>query len=129
MPAEDDTIAQLRGSAQIAFAQDALRGIVLLNGGAVIALLAFFGQVWSKDQAQAALVMSLLRTGLVLLVLGALSGILAQGLAYLAQQAYVENRRVLGQSLRRLCITFAVAGMYFFGHGSIAAITDFIRKV
>ncbi|MBK8019168.1 MAG: hypothetical protein IPK20_22455 [Betaproteobacteria bacterium] len=129
MPPEEETVAQVRGTAQIAFAQDALRGIVLLNGGAVIALLAFFGQVWSKDQAQAALVMSFLRTALVLLVLGALSGVVAQGLAYLSQQAFVENRRSLGTNLRRLCITFAVAGMYFFGHGSIAAISDFIRKV
>jgi len=123
------TVEQIRGAAQVAFAQDALRGIVLLNGGAVVALLAFFGQAWSKNEAQAAAVMSYLRTSLILLVLGALSGIVAQGLAYLAQQAFVEGSRTAGRHLRRGCITFAIAGMYFFAHGSITAISDFIRKV
>lgn len=129
MQPDEPTVEQIRGAAQVAFAQDALRGIVLLNGGAVVALLAFFGQVWSRNEAQAALVMSYLRTGLILLIFGALSGIVAQGLAYLAQQFFVEGNRRAAQHVRRACIVFAVVGMYFFAHGSIAAIGDFIRKV
>lgn len=128
MQPEQPVIAQLRGTAQIAFAQDALRGIVLLNGGAVVALLAFFGQAWSKSEAQAAMMMSILRTGLILLVLGALCGIAAQGLAYLSQQAFVEEKRTVGQHLRRVCISLAIGGMYFFAHGSIIAIGNFIPR-
>ena len=129
MHSESTISEQIRGSAQVAFAQDALKGIVLLNGGGVVALLAFFGQAWSKNEAQATLVMSYLRTGLILLVFGALSGIVAQGLAYLSQQAFVEGNNTLARHLRRACITFAIAGMYFFAHGSIVAISDFIRKL
>lgn len=124
----ENPMDQIRGNAQIAFAQDALRGIVLLNGGAVVALLAFFGQVWGKSEIQAILVMSFLRTAIILLVLGALSGIVAQGLAYLSQQAFVEGNRTMGRTLRHSCICLAIAGMYFFVHGSIIAVGNFINK-
>lgn len=129
MQPEDQSIEQLRGTAQILLAQDALRGIVILNGGAMIALLTFFGQAWAKNEAQAAFVMAQLRTSLILFVLGALSGVLAQGLAYLAQQLLAEERQVAGRRFRNVCICFAAAGMYFFAHGGIAAIDRFIGKI
>lgn len=124
----DENTTQLRGSAQIAFAQDALRGIVLLNGGAVIALLTFFGQAWSKNETQALLVMSFLRTGLIYFAFGALAGIIAQGLAYLSQQYFVEEHRNWGINFRRASISFAMSGVFFFGYGAVASITHFIPK-
>lgn len=128
MQSHDDTAEQIRGTAQISFAQDALRGIVLLNGGAIIALLTFFGQAWSKNEVQAAVVMSTLKTGLLLFVFGALAGILAQGLAYLAQQNFVDGNRRLAINVRRACIAVAISGMYFFGHGSLVSVSQFIAK-
>ena len=109
-------------------AEDALRGIVLLNGGAIIALLTFFGQAWSKNENQGAMVMSELKTGLLLYIFGALAGILAQGLAYLAQQNFVDGNRRLALNFRRFCIAVALSGMYFFGHGSLASVSQFITQ-
>lgn len=128
MQSHSDTTDQIRGTAQVAFAQDALRGIVLLNGGAIIALLTFFGQAWSKNENQGAMVISALKTGLLLYIFGALAGILAQGLAYLAQQNFVDGNRRLALNLRRTCIAVALSGMYFFGHGSIASVSQFITR-
>jgi hypothetical protein len=124
----ESIVSQIRGSAQVAFAQDALRGIVLLNGGAIIALLTFFGQAWSKNPEQANLVMQKLKTGLLLFVFGALSGIIAQGLAYLAQQYFVEERRKIAVNFRYSCILFSMLGVIFFAFGSINSISGFIVK-
>ena len=124
----DKSEAQIRGEAQIAFAQDALRGIVLLNGGAVLAILTFFGQAWSKNEAQAVFVIMALRPGLILFVFGALCGIAAQGSAYLAQQHFVEGRRDLGVNLRRVCIALGIGGMYFFAHGCYASIAGMLTR-
>lgn len=122
----NDKVAELRGIAQIAFAQDALRGIVLLNGGALIALLALFGQVWSKDASEASLVMATLKPGLLLFLCGTLSGIAAQGMAYLAQQSFVEGRRALGRNLHHVVVLLSLSGMYFFAHGSFRSISSFV---
>jgi hypothetical protein len=128
MKPDDATAAQIRGEAQIAFAQEALRGIVLLNGGAIIALLTFFGQAWSKNDVQAKMVMTFLQTSLLLFVFGALCGIAAQGFAYLSQQYFVEGRRAIGLNLRRVCIALSLGGMYFFAHGSFLSISNFVSK-
>jgi hypothetical protein len=120
--------SQVRGEAQVAFAQDALRGIVILNGGAILALLTFFGQAWSKNEAQATFVIMALRPGLVLFVLGVLCGIAAQGFAYLAQQYFVEGRRIPGVNFRRVCIALSIGGMYFFAHGCYATIAGMLTR-
>jgi hypothetical protein len=119
---------QLRGEAQIAFALDALRGIVVLNGGALIALLTFLGQAWSKNENQAIIVAMGLRKGLVCFVLGALAGIVAQGLAYLAQQHFVEDKRLSGCRLRIACIAMSLGGMSFFAFGCFASVAAMIDR-
>ena len=124
----DKSDAQIRGEAQIAFAQDALRGIVVLNGGAILALLTFFGQAWSKNEAQAVVVITSLRSGLILFVIGVISGITAQGCAYLTQQSFVENRRNLGLNLRRVCIALSIGGMYLFAYGCYESVTGMLAR-
>lgn len=124
----DKSESQVRGEAQVAFAQDALRGIVLLNGGAIIALLTFFGQAWSKNEAQAVFVIMSIRPGLVLFVVGVLCGISAQGLAYLSQQNFVEERRTRGMLFRHFCIALSIGGMYLFAHGCYASVTGMLTR-
>ena len=124
----DKSENQVRGEAQVAFAQDALRGIVLLNGGSIIALLTFFGQAWSKNEAQAIFVIMSLRPGLVLFVLGVLCGIAAQGLAYMSQQNFVEERRTFGLLFRRTCIALSISGMCFFALGCYASVAGMLTR-
>ena len=124
--ADDSGRGQIQGTAQVAFAQDALRGIVLINGGAVIALLTFFGQAWSNSPADARIVILSLRLALMLFVFGVLSGIVAQGLAYLSQQAFVREDRRSGQVWRNACILMSVGGIYFFAHGAFAAVSSIL---
>ncbi|MDZ7750747.1 MAG: hypothetical protein U5S82_03610 [Gammaproteobacteria bacterium] len=119
-------VDEIKGLAQIAFAQDALRGIVLLNGGALISLLALFGQVWSKDSAEASIVMISLRPGLLFYLLGTIAGIIAQGAAYLSQQYFVEGHHVVGIALRHVVIMLSLCGIYLFAHASFSCINSFI---
>jgi hypothetical protein len=124
----DNSDTRLRGEAQIAFARDALRGIVILNGGAIIALLTFFGQAWSKNEAQARVVILFLREGLILFVFGSVCGIAAQGFAYLAQQSFVEERRWGGRIFRGLCILLGILGIVFFAWGCWASIDGILAR-
>ena len=118
---ETNEPANERGS-QIAFALDALRGIVFANGGAVIALLTFIGQAWSKDVSQAAIVIMCIKPGLLMFVFGTIFGITAQGMAYLSQLSFGNNNRNMGQTLRCACMLLSISGIILFGWGAIAAI-------
>lgn len=115
-------------SAQLAFAIDALRGIVIVNGGSVVALLAFFGQAWSKNEVQATMLMSSLRMGLGMFVAGTVAGISAQGLAFLAQMLFNEGHRVAGYWVRGVCIAVSLCGVLFFACGSYTSLGSFVSR-
>ncbi len=118
---ETNEPASERGS-QIAFALDALRGIVFANGGAVVALLTFIGQAWSKNESQAAIVITCIKPGLLMFVFGTIFGITAQGMAYLSQLSFGYKRRGAGSMLRIACVLLSFCGIVLFGWGAIAAI-------
>lgn len=118
---ETNEPASERGS-QIAFALDALRGIVFANGGAVVALLTFVGQAWSKNEGLAAIVITCLKPGLLMFVFGTIFGIAAQGMAYLSQLSFGYQKRRAGGMLRIACVLLSAGGIVLFGWGAIAAI-------
>ena len=59
---------QLRGT--IDFARDAQKSIILINGGAAIALLAFTGNIWSSDTNVTTLEINSLKYAVFLFTLG-----------------------------------------------------------
>lgn len=118
MQDEARLVQQIRGEAQVAFGLDALRGVVVLNGGGVLALMTFIGQAWSKDERQARVLILLLKPCVALLLFGAVAGILAQGLAYLAQQSFVEGGARAGKAFRAACVFSTILGVVFFAWGT-----------
>jgi hypothetical protein len=70
----------------IQFAVHATRGAVLINGGAMVALLAFLGNVWAKGSPVGAFAGSF-----QWFAIGLLSAIVTSGLSYGAQYCYGEN--------------------------------------
>lgn len=111
--------------AVLAFALAALRNLFLLNGGAVVALLAFYGDALAGAAAsplrQAAVV-----AGLAWFVGGLIAAFLACGGAFLGQLAFAEGdgasalRRA--RALRLMALLLAAASLGCFALGAFAAL-------
>jgi len=63
--------------------QHALRALLTINGGAIIAFLTFIGHLWEKDRLPPAKSVSLVVTALEILVVGTFLTVLAYGTIFL----------------------------------------------
>lgn len=106
--------------------REALNALVLVNGGAVIALLGFMGATISKG-LPAALGMQL-TLPILLFGLGVLTGALGFGIRYLAQACYALNRKTLGTVFNVSSSLAAVAGYALFGSGVYVAYRSFVLQ-
>lgn len=103
--------------------REALNALVLINGGAVVALLGFMSAAISKGFPQslgASLTWPLLQFGF-----GVLMGALGFGARYFSQAFYSGKRRKTGLAFTLLAILFAFGGYTLFGLGIYGAFTSF----
>jgi anti-sigma28 factor (negative regulator of flagellin synthesis) len=103
--------------------REALNALVLINGGAVIALLGFMGGTVSKGLPQALglnLTIPLLQFGL-----GVLTGAIAFATRYLSQAFYSAPRKRTGDAFKYVAILFAFTGYGLFGWGIYGAYRAF----
>jgi hypothetical protein len=75
--------------ATIMTGQSALKGSLLINGGAAIAVLAFLGNAWTKEFPRRVLLDA--SYGLSLFVWGVLAAATALGATYLSQAGYGDE--------------------------------------
>src|SRR4051812_48317463 len=75
-------------NAAIGYALAAIRGLLLINGGAVVALLSFLANVWSKDAAIRA-VAHALKLPLQLFLMGLAAAVACPCAAYLSQGLFI----------------------------------------
>jgi hypothetical protein len=109
----------------ITISVDMFKALVLLNGGAVVALLAYVGQAPNRPELAAHA-----RYPLALFVAGLVSAGLAFGTSYLTQFA-LYNESVLPQRYRGpkhevflwITVTFGVVSLGLFSIGAFAGIT------
>ncbi|MFN3506217.1 MAG: hypothetical protein ACK4ZU_01990 [Allorhizobium sp.] len=80
-------LAQMFSSA-LSFGLEAMRTAVLVNGGAVVAMLAFIGATYNAPSDEVASVRSALLTPAFLFALGAIAAGSASGFAYFAQSLF-----------------------------------------
>lgn len=106
--------------------REALNALVLVNGGAVIALLGFMGATISKG-LPAPLGMQL-TLPILLFGLGVLMGALGFGIRYLAQACYAYNRNTLGTVFNVSSSLVAAAGYALFGYGVYVAYRSFVLQ-
>lgn len=105
--------------------QNALRAIVLLNGGAAVALLAFIGKLTEVNR----LSIPLFALPLTIFVAGAFLATISSGLTYLTQVLYSEEGKLrtrAGVSMQFGSILLSLAALYLFGHGAYRAYGAFI---
>jgi hypothetical protein len=103
--------------------REALNALVLINGGAVVALLGFMGAVIAKGLSQtlgASLTYPLLQFGI-----GVLVGAVAFGARYFSQAFYSAEKNTYGTAFKVLAISLALAGYALFSCGVYGAFHAF----
>lgn len=96
---------------------EALRSLVLISGGGVVALMGFIGAVLSRTGAASPSLGLTLSDSLRLFGFAVLMGALGFGGRYLSQVAYTEKKYKLGVSITCLVVALALAGYVLFGCG------------
>ena len=98
----------------IAAGQVAMRNMIIINGGACVAILAFVGGIFDKNEPLA----RSLSSALLYFGTGVLTGGFVAGFTYLSQCAYHENQRKLGDYIRFICIILGLISYGLFALGS-----------
>ncbi|ANC04200.1 hypothetical protein AB688_19660 [Pseudomonas putida] len=105
--------------------QNALRAIVLLNGGAAVALLAFIGKLADVSRLN----IPLFAVPLTIFVVGAFLSTISSGLTYLTQVLYSEQRKWrnrTGVFLQMVSIILGATSLCSFGYGTYRAYGAFL---
>jgi hypothetical protein len=120
--------------ALIDFSVVAIRSLILINGGAVVAILAFLSNVWKADGQAGGLSIAKAITGPLAYFIGGLVAAIATSMfAYLAQMLFTERRKEkegqmqspLGSTCRVIAMVLAIASLVAFACGSWRAVQVF----
>jgi len=104
----------------VLFGQSALKSIILINGGAAVSMLAFIGNLASK-QGLSSQAMTLFTQPMLLFAMGVLSGALGTGGTYVTQLFYAQEKIKLGIVFHCLTIFIVIIAYVFFAVGAFAA--------
>ena len=109
------------------FANAALRGLLIVNGGAAIAILAFLGKVVSRSPDATKLSVGNFECPLMIFGLGVFCSALAAGLGFLSQLCFHDlHRSALGNGFRIAAVVVAIAGYVLFLAGLCEAGRAFV---
>lgn len=104
-------------------AHSALRTIILINGGAAVALLAFLGKVWGSTVSH--IYLDDFAVALFIFVCGVLSAALSTGFTYLSQHCYTYHNDKFGNITRAIANAMAACAYIAFGWGGYVAFLAF----
>jgi hypothetical protein len=106
--------------AVITVGQSALKGALIINGGAAVTLLAFIGKIWGSTDTQPTLVA--LSFALLSYVFGVLSAAMAAGATYFSQAGYADefgsHSHTIGRVGHIAAICFVFCAYILFAVGS-----------
>jgi hypothetical protein len=108
--------------AAVTFAGATIKALLLLNGGAAVALLAFIGHLVTSNGSDLAISPTALGPALLLFSWGALCGGAVAALSYLAQILFKEESQresrawtIAAEAFRISAVSTAIAGFVLFG--------------
>lgn len=108
----------------IEISQYAFKTIIMINGGATIAVLAFIGNVWAKDNSNQ--LIPSLANSMAVFAIAVLCGTLGTGVIYLCNMHYAKNLNFVGGMFRGVAIVLAIVSYVLFGCGIYYAYQAFI---
>ncbi|SRR5579885_269047 len=100
--------------------QTALRTVILINGGAAVALMIFLGNIWADTEPPAHILNSLLAFSA-----GVLWGGLATGTTYLSRTLFASRLRFMGYVFNVLTMMLVIAAYLGFAWGAYNAYLSF----
>ncbi len=113
-----------------AFAVLALKGVILVNGGAAVALLAFLGHIWGSGDAARQVAVAVAAGGsLHWFIGGTFAGVTAAGVSYLAQVLFSEVSPWSGHTGRVIAVILGAVGLACFAMGAQEAVEAFTIKL
>ena len=107
-------------------AKDALRASMIINGGAVLALLSLLGNI---DNSNLKNISSDLSQAMGIFALGVLSTSIAYGLRYIAQFSYAHKKTNLGHILKIITIAAVLSAHIAFFTGVWITYEAFSEKI
>lgn len=111
-------------TALINLSQNAFKTVILINGGAAVALLAFLGNIWAKGlQIE---VVSWLAKSISLFSIGVLVGALGSGMIYICNYLYSISLPKLAIKFHIFTALLAIAAYVCFGFGAYSAHAAFV---
>jgi hypothetical protein len=120
--------------AVIDFALFSIRSLILVNGGAVVAILAFLGSIWGGDnKGGATAVTHAIAEPLGYFIGGLVCAMLTAMFSYLAQVSFTESQKMkagkassgFGASFRAIAILLAAVSLGLFFYGAWRAVEAF----
>jgi hypothetical protein len=112
--------------AGVDFAMTGIRALLLANGGAAVALLAFLGNVWQSPRGNVDSLVTAVQPAMLAFVLGAGLAILTSGLSYLAQTFFTSKKKKPGTALQVAALVSGIASLSAFGWGAVHAAGAFL---
>jgi len=106
--------------------QHALRALLTINGGAIIAFLTFIGHLWDKDRLPPPGSVSLLATALEILVVGTFLTVLAYGAIFLTNVLSRYERTKASDRMFGVTLVFGFLSAVSFLVASLYAVKFFV---
>ena len=103
--------------------QNAIKSMVVINGGAAVAMLAFIGNIWSTGKNLQGV--KGLSWGLLFFVLGVLLSGIVSALTYLSQRAYAEHNNKTGNCINNVGICCGIFSFVCFLIGTAISFLTF----
>lgn len=114
------------GLAVITLGQNAIKSAVLINGGAAVALLAFIGNIWSKESGVD--VLAPLAGAMRYFTYGVLMAAMGSGATYCCQHLLQFRKRKPGFLFQLIAIALVAASYYCFYTGAEWSYAAFMNK-
>lgn len=112
----------------IVFAETTIKSLLLMNGGALIALLALLGALWTRNDAKATQIASVVGPSITLFVIGTTAATATAAASYIAQVLFSEKSaadktfwRRPGEWVRIVAVALGATSLSFFLWGAVRA--------
>ena len=114
----------------VQFATLTIRSLIIINGGAVVVLMALLGSLWGVNENSAIDLAKNLALPFGYFISGLIAGVLTGAFSYLAQVFFTEwpeNKKVeiVGSLFRGVAVVTGFGSLGLFGLGSFAALSAF----
>jgi hypothetical protein len=118
----------------IDFALVTIRSLILVNGGAIIGIVSFTGNLWGHNGPAAKATAQAITPAVGWFVGGLAAALLTSGLSYIAQVAFVELAKprpaqIVGNACRFAAVAFAIGSFGCFIVGAYRCLAAFESPV